>query len=58
MTLVVDESNSIGSSIGDVKAGVRRFVEALAGTPVQLQIVRFHTYGSVLGSRIGIATST
>ncbi len=50
MTLVVDESNSIGSSIGDVKAGVRRFVEALAGTPVQLQIVRFHTYGSVLGS--------
>jgi hypothetical protein len=50
MTLVVDESNSIGSSIGDVKAGVRRFVEALAGTPVKLQVVRFHTYGSVLGS--------
>ncbi len=50
MTLVVDESNSIGSSIGDVKAGVRRFVEALAGTPVELQVVRFHTYASVLGS--------
>jgi prepilin-type N-terminal cleavage/methylation domain-containing protein len=50
MTLVVDESNSIGTSIGDVKAGVRRFVEALAGTPVRLQVVRFHTYGSVLGS--------
>ena len=50
MTLVVDESNSIGTAIGDVKAGVRRFVEALAGTPVKLQVVRFHTYGSVLGS--------
>ena len=50
MTVVVDESNSIGSSITDVKAGVRKFVEALAGTPVQLQVVRFHTYGSVLGS--------
>lgn len=50
MTVVVDESNSIGSSITDVKAGVRRFVEALAGTPVQLQVVRFHTYASALGS--------
>lgn len=50
MTLVVDESNSIGGAIGDVKAGVRRFVEALAGTPVELQVVRFHTYGSILGS--------
>ena len=50
MALVVDESNSIGSAIGNVKGGVRDFVEALAGTPVQLQIVRFHTYGSVLGS--------
>ena len=50
MTVVVDESNSIGSSINDVKAGVRTFVEALAGTPVQLQVVRFHTYASVLGS--------
>ncbi len=50
ITLVVDESNSIGTSITDVKAGVRRFVEALAGTPVQLQVVRFHTTSSVLGS--------
>ncbi len=50
MTVIVDESNSIGTSITEVKAGVRKFVEALAGTPVQLQVVRFHTYGSVLGS--------
>jgi hypothetical protein len=50
MTLVVDESNSIGGAIGNVRDGVRDFVEALAGTPVQLQVVRFHTYGSVLGS--------
>lgn len=50
MTVVVDESNSIGSSIVDVKAGIRRFVEALAGTPVKIQVVRFHTVGSILGS--------
>jgi prepilin-type N-terminal cleavage/methylation domain-containing protein len=50
MTVVVDESNSIGSSITDVKAGVKKFVEALAGTPVQLQVVGFHTYSHVLGS--------
>lgn len=50
MALIIDESNSIGSAIGDVKAGVQRFVEALAGTPVQLQVVRFHTYSSMLGS--------
>jgi hypothetical protein len=50
MTVVVDESNSIGSSITDVKAGVKKFVEALAGTPVQLQVVGFHTYSHVLGT--------
>jgi hypothetical protein len=50
MTLVVDESGSIGSAIGDVRNGVRRFVTALAGTPVKLQIVRFDTRSSILGS--------
>ncbi len=50
MTVVVDESNSIGSSITSVKAGVKKFVEALAGTPVQIQVVGFHTYSHVLGS--------
>ncbi len=50
MTLVVDESGSIGGAIGDVRTGVRRFVESLAGTPVKLQVVRFDTRSSVLGS--------
>lgn len=50
MTLIVDESGSIGTAVSDVRVGVRRFVEALAGTPVQLQIVRFDTYSGVLGS--------
>ena len=50
MTLVVDESGSIGGAIGDVRTGVRRFVEALAGTPVKLQVVRFDSRSSVLGS--------
>ncbi len=50
MTLVVDESGSIGGAIGDVRNGVRSFVEALAGTPVKLQVVRFDTRSSILGS--------
>ncbi|MGB0111722.1 MAG: VWA domain-containing protein, partial [Ilumatobacteraceae bacterium] len=50
MTLVVDESNSIGSAITDVKKGVRTFIESLAGTPVKLQIVRFQTFSSILGT--------
>ena len=50
MTLVVDESNSIGSSITQVKAGVKKFIESLAGTPVKLQIVRFQTKSSILAS--------
>lgn len=51
ITLVIDESGSIGSTaINDVKAGVRKFVEAVAGTPVKLQVVRFDTKASILGS--------
>ena len=50
MTLVVDESNSIGSAITNVKTGVRAFIESLAGTPVQLQVVGFQTFSQVLGS--------
>lgn len=50
MTLVVDESNSIGGAIGDVKKGVRTFIESLAGTPVKLQVVRFQTFSSILAS--------
>jgi hypothetical protein len=50
ITLVVDESNSIGSAIGNVHQGVEDFVRALEGTPVQLQIVRLKTTASVLGT--------
>lgn len=50
LVLVVDESNSIGSAIDDVKTAVTSFVDALAGTPVQLEIVGFHTYSHVLGA--------
>ena len=58
MTLVVDESNSIGkpsaggsdANIANVKQGVRDFITALIGTPVKLQVVGFHTYSHVLGS--------
>ena len=51
ITLVIDESGSIGSTaINDVKAGVRTFVQAVAGTPVKLQVVRFDTKASILGS--------
>jgi len=51
MTLVVDESGSIGSgAIVSVRNSVRAFIEKLAGTPVQLQIVRFDSMSSILGS--------
>ncbi len=33
-----------------VKNGVRQFIESLAGTPVQIQIVRFDNTASVLGT--------
>lgn len=49
MTLVVDESNSIGSAITQVRNAVRSFVETLAGTPVRLQIVGFHTQSRIIG---------
>jgi hypothetical protein len=50
MVLVVDESNSITNTyIGQVRAAVQGFIEILAGTPVRLQVVRFHTRASVLG---------
>ena len=59
MTLVIDESNSIGASITDVKAGVRTFVEALAGTPVQAPGRALpHVRQCARQRPIGTATST
>ena len=58
MTLVIDESNSIGrassggsaSNVTNVKQGARDFVTALAGTPVKLQVIGFHTFSHALGT--------
>ncbi len=49
MALVIDESNSIGASIAQVKAGVTSFIQSLAGTPMKLEVVRFQTYSSIMG---------
>ncbi len=50
ITVIVDESNSIGTSITQVRAGVKQFVQTLVGTPVKIQIIGFHTYSHVLGT--------
>lgn len=50
VTLIVDESGSIGSADSDVRAGVRSFIQAFDGTPTQLQIVQMYSYSSVLGA--------
>jgi prepilin-type N-terminal cleavage/methylation domain-containing protein len=50
ITLVIDESGSIGSNITLVQAAVRDFVQALRGTPVQIQIVTFTEFSRVLGA--------
>jgi prepilin-type N-terminal cleavage/methylation domain-containing protein len=51
LTLVVDESQSITSAhIGTVRAGVKQFVTALAGTPVKLQIVAFNDRARALNT--------
>lgn len=50
MALVIDESGSIDKALNNVKAGVRDFITALAGTPVMLEMVRFETESSILGS--------
>ena len=48
--LVVDTSGSIGSNMSSVRSGVTAFVDAFAGTPVKLQVVRFSTTASTLGA--------
>jgi hypothetical protein len=51
MALLIDESNSVGNSNGElVKQGVRDFVNALSGTPVKLQVIGFHTFSHTLGT--------
>lgn len=50
ITLIVDESGSIGSADSNVRAGVRSFVRAFEGTPTQLQIIEMYSYSSTLGA--------
>ncbi len=50
ITLIVDESGSIGSADADVRAGVRSFVRAFEGTPTQLQIVEMFSKSDTLGT--------
>ncbi len=51
ITLVIDESGSIGATnIVKVRTAVKDFVQALRGTPVQIQIVTFTEYSRVLAA--------
>ena len=56
ITLIVDESGSLSNGdVVNVKAGVRSFVEAFAGTPTKLQIVGFSSRARVLDENPGDA---
>jgi hypothetical protein len=49
--MVVDTSGSIGSTnMTSVRNGIVQFVNTFAGTPIKLQIVRFSTNASTLGT--------
>lgn len=48
ITLMVDESRSIKDYSSSVRTAVSDFVDALAGTPTSVQIVRFDSYASVM----------
>jgi hypothetical protein len=51
IVLVVDTSNSIGSTaMGQVRTAVGNFVHMFAGTPVKLQVIRFSTTSSAIGT--------
>ncbi|MEP1124149.1 MAG: vWA domain-containing protein [Ilumatobacter sp.] len=53
ITIVVDDSGSIGSDVTTVENAVIGFVNALAGTPTQVQIVPFSTTATVIGAGSG-----
>ena len=48
--LVLDDSGSIGKAMSTVIDGAVAFVDAFAGTPVKLQVVRFDSTATVLGA--------
>ena len=51
--LMVDTSGSIGGNMSYVRQGIVAFINAFAGTPVRLQVVRFSSTASTLGSGSG-----
>lgn len=53
VTLILDDSGSIGGNIGQVENGAKAFIEAFAGTPTQVQIVTFSTESHVVGAAAG-----
>ena len=53
VTLIADNSGSIGGRISNVRTGIRSFVKAFEGTPTQLQIIMFNSVSSTLGAAPG-----
>ncbi len=54
--MLVDTSGSIGSTnMTSVRSGITQFINAFAGTPIKLQVVRFSTTASTLGSGTGFS---
>jgi uncharacterized protein YegL len=52
--MLVDTSGSIGSTnMTSVRNGIIQFVNSFAGTPIKLQVVRFSSTASTLGSGAG-----
>jgi hypothetical protein len=47
--LIVDTSGSIGSAMPTVNAGLVSFINAFAGTPIKIQVVRFQSTATVIG---------
>lgn len=47
--LIIDDSGSIGGEMPTIISGVQAFIDAFAGTPVKLQVVRFDSAATVLG---------
>lgn len=50
ITLIVDDSGSIGSNVSVVEAGVAAFIDAFRGTPTELQLIRLEKKSSSIGS--------
>ncbi len=49
ITIIVDDSGSIGSDVTVVESGVNAFIEAFRGTPTQVQVVKFESEATTIG---------